>query len=87
MNAVPEIQTKPSRIHPLVAAAAVSIILACGTGVAATTSFSPAWAREAVRAAANAVNNRTFFMQCPYRKSVVIDDGINTCASDVLLLA
>ncbi|GJH18916.1 glycine zipper 2TM domain-containing protein [Caballeronia novacaledonica] len=41
MNAVPEIQTKPSRIHPLVAAAAVSIILACGTGVAAMTGLLP----------------------------------------------
>ncbi|SAL69210.1 lipoprotein [Caballeronia peredens] len=41
MNAVPEIQTKPSRIHPLVAAAAVSVILACGTGVAAMTGLLP----------------------------------------------
>ncbi|WP_250512240.1 glycine zipper 2TM domain-containing protein [Caballeronia sp. INDeC2] len=41
MNAVPEIQTKPSRIHPLVAAAAVSIIVACGTGVAAMTGLLP----------------------------------------------
>ncbi|WP_321798448.1 glycine zipper 2TM domain-containing protein [Caballeronia sp. J97] len=44
MNATPEIreiQTKPSRIHPLVAAAAVSIILACGTGVAAMTGLLP----------------------------------------------
>jgi outer membrane lipoprotein SlyB len=41
MNAVPEIQTKSSRIHPLVAAAAVSIILACGTGVAAMTGLLP----------------------------------------------
>jgi hypothetical protein len=41
MNAVPEIQTKPSRIHPLVAAAAESIILACGTGVAAMTGLLP----------------------------------------------
>jgi outer membrane lipoprotein SlyB len=41
MNAVPQIQTKPSRIHPLVAAAAVSVILACGTGVAAMTGLLP----------------------------------------------
>lgn len=41
MNAVPEIQTKPSRIHPLVAAATVSVILACGTGVAAMTGLLP----------------------------------------------
>ena len=41
MNAVPEIQTKASRIHPLVAAAAVSVILACGTGVAAMTGLLP----------------------------------------------
>jgi outer membrane lipoprotein SlyB len=42
MNAVSEYQTKPSRIHPLVAAAAVSIIVACGTGVAAMTGLLPA---------------------------------------------
>ena len=41
MNAVPEFQTKPSRIHPLVAAAAVSVILACGTGIAAMTGLLP----------------------------------------------
>ncbi|KND62154.1 Outer membrane lipoprotein [Candidatus Burkholderia verschuerenii] len=41
MNAVPQIQTKPSRIHPLVAGAAVSIILACGTGIAAMTGLLP----------------------------------------------
>ncbi|SAK53050.1 outer membrane lipoprotein [Caballeronia catudaia] len=41
MNAATEIQTKPSRIHPLVAAAAVSVILACGTGVAAMTGLLP----------------------------------------------
>jgi outer membrane lipoprotein SlyB len=40
MNAVSEYQTK-SRIHPLVAAAAVSIILACATGVAAMTGLLP----------------------------------------------
>ncbi|SAK64898.1 lipoprotein [Caballeronia temeraria] len=41
MNAASEIQSKPSRIHPLVAAAAVSVILACGTGVAAMTGLLP----------------------------------------------
>jgi outer membrane lipoprotein SlyB len=41
MNAVPQFQTKPSRIHPLVAAAAVSIVLACGTGIAAMTGLLP----------------------------------------------
>jgi uncharacterized protein YcfJ len=41
MNAVSEIQTKPSRIHPLVAVAAVSVILACGTGIAAMTGLLP----------------------------------------------
>jgi outer membrane lipoprotein SlyB len=41
MNAVPEYQMKHSRIHPLVAAAAVSVILACGTGVAAMTGLLP----------------------------------------------
>jgi outer membrane lipoprotein SlyB len=41
MNAVPEFHTRPSRIHPLVAAAAVSVILACGTGVAAMTGLLP----------------------------------------------
>jgi outer membrane lipoprotein SlyB len=41
MNAVTEIQPKSSRIHPLVAAAAVSVILACGTGIAAMTGLLP----------------------------------------------
>jgi outer membrane lipoprotein SlyB len=41
MNAVPQIQPKSSRIHPLVAGAAVSIILACGTGIAAMTGLLP----------------------------------------------
>ncbi|MDR5812469.1 MULTISPECIES: glycine zipper 2TM domain-containing protein [unclassified Caballeronia] len=45
MNALPQIQsdvpTKASRIHPLVAAAAVSVILACGTGIAAMTGLLP----------------------------------------------
>ncbi|MDR5756070.1 glycine zipper 2TM domain-containing protein [Caballeronia sp. LZ035] len=45
MNALPQIPsdvpTKASRIHPLVAAAAVSVILACGTGVAAMTGLLP----------------------------------------------
>ena len=41
MNAVSEIQTKSSRIHPLVAVAAVSVILACGTGIAAMTGLLP----------------------------------------------
>ncbi|SAK45043.1 outer membrane lipoprotein [Caballeronia fortuita] len=44
MNAaseIHEIQPKPSRIHPLVAAAAVSVILACGTGIAAMTGLLP----------------------------------------------
>jgi outer membrane lipoprotein SlyB len=50
MNAVSEYQAKPSRIHPLVAAAAVSIIVACGTGVAAMTGLLPA-----SKATANAV--------------------------------
>jgi outer membrane lipoprotein SlyB len=40
MNAVSEYQAN-SRIHPLVAAAAVSIILACGTGVAAMAGLLP----------------------------------------------
>jgi outer membrane lipoprotein SlyB len=40
MNAISEYQAK-SRIHPLVAAAAVSIILACATGVAAMTGLLP----------------------------------------------
>ncbi|SAK41009.1 outer membrane lipoprotein [Caballeronia pedi] len=52
MNAVPEIQTKPSRIHPLVAAAAVSIILACGTGVAAMTGLLPSSKATATTVAA-----------------------------------
>ncbi|BCQ22325.1 glycine zipper 2TM domain-containing protein [Caballeronia sp. NK8] len=54
MNAVPEIQTKPSRIHPLVAAAAVSIILACGTGVAAMTGLLPSSKATATTATATA---------------------------------
>jgi outer membrane lipoprotein SlyB len=41
MNAVPEYQTKSSRIHPLVAGAAVAVILACGTGIAAMTGLLP----------------------------------------------
>ncbi|WP_250508596.1 glycine zipper 2TM domain-containing protein [Caballeronia sp. GACF4] len=41
MNAVPQFDQKPSRIHPLMAAAAVSVILACGTGVAAMTGLLP----------------------------------------------
>lgn len=42
MNAVTQIESKPSRIHPLVAVAAVSVILACGTGIAAMTGLLPA---------------------------------------------
>ncbi|WP_277187356.1 glycine zipper 2TM domain-containing protein [Caballeronia sp. BR00000012568055] len=41
MSAVPEYQTKSSRIHPLVAGAAVAVILACGTGIAAMTGLLP----------------------------------------------
>ncbi len=40
MNAVPDLQARPSRIHPLMAAA-VSVILACGTGIAAMTGLLP----------------------------------------------
>jgi hypothetical protein len=42
MSALPNLpESKSSRIHPLVAAAAVSIILACGSGVAAMTGLLP----------------------------------------------
>jgi uncharacterized protein YcfJ len=45
MNAISqtqsEVPTKASRIHPLVAAAAVSVILACGTGIAAMAGLLP----------------------------------------------
>jgi outer membrane lipoprotein SlyB len=43
MSASPNVSVStPSRIHPLVAAAAVAVILACGTGVAAMTGLLPA---------------------------------------------
>lgn len=42
MNAVSNLSSvKPNRIHPLVAAAAVSVIVLCGTGVAAMTGLLP----------------------------------------------
>ncbi|SAL09200.1 lipoprotein [Caballeronia cordobensis] len=54
MNVATEIQTKPSRIHPLVAAAAVSVILACGTGIAAMTGLLPLSKATATAAAVTA---------------------------------
>jgi outer membrane lipoprotein SlyB len=56
MSAVPNLPTsgvaKSNRIHPLVAAASVAVILACGTGVAAMTGLLPS--SKAVSSAATA---------------------------------
>jgi outer membrane lipoprotein SlyB len=53
MSASPNVSaTTSSRIHPLVAAAAVALIVACGTGVAAMTGLLPA--SKAVSSAATA---------------------------------